>query len=138
MRRRLRLFAFFIQKTGELQACVYPNVCEPRAYDPYENAADAYGRANACEFFIGIDVSAGVRATGQLDLSRAASSFIDILRVCEPRAGVRRRQQEEGMECTLKLLRREELGMETPPIPEAWRAIEKEEDLVELYSSSLC
>ena len=42
------------------------------------------------------------------------------------------------MECTLKLLRREELGMETPPIPEAWRTIEKDEDLVELYSSSLC
>lgn len=43
------------------------------------------------------------------------------------------------MECTLKLLNRDALvDVETPPLPEAWRAIEKDEDLVELYSSRLC
>lgn len=53
---------------------------------PSQHADQTYDQANRCEFFIGIDVSAAVRSAGQLDLSRAASSFIDILRVYEPMA----------------------------------------------------
>lgn len=65
---RLRLFAYFIQKSDSSQACV--------------DARDAKGEnENACDFFIGVSVNERAKRAGALNLSRAANSFIDILRV---------------------------------------------------------
>ena len=75
---RLRLFAYFIQKSESNQACVDAR----DATGENENAMDANGENdNACDFFIGVCVNERAKRAGALNLSRAANSFIDILRV---------------------------------------------------------
>lgn len=75
---RLRLFAYFIQKSESNQACVDAR----DAKGENGNAMDANGEnENACDFFIGVCVNERAKRAGALNLSRAANSFIDILRV---------------------------------------------------------
>lgn len=75
---RLRLFAYFIQKSESNQACVDAR----DAKGENGNARDANGENdNACDFFIGVCVNERAKRAGALNLSRAANSFIDILRV---------------------------------------------------------
>lgn len=75
---RLRLFAYFIQKSESNQACVDAR----DAKGENGNAMDANGENdNACDFFIGVCVNERAKRAGALNLSRAANSFIDILRV---------------------------------------------------------
>lgn len=75
---RLRLFAYFIQKSESNQACVDAR----DAKGENGNAMDAKGENdNACDFFIGVCVNERAKRAGALNLSRAANSFIDILRV---------------------------------------------------------
>ena len=75
---RLRLFAYFIQKSESNQACVDAR----DAKGGNGNAMDANGENdNACDFFIGVCVNERAKRAGALNLSRAANSFIDILRV---------------------------------------------------------
>lgn len=75
---RLRLFAYFIQKSESNQACVDAR----DAKGENGNARDAKGENdNACDFFIGVCVNERAKRAGALNLSRAANSFIDILRV---------------------------------------------------------
>ena len=75
---RLRLFAYFIQKSESNQACVDAR----DAKGENGNARDANGEnENACDFFIGVCVNERAKRAGALNLSRAANSFIDILRV---------------------------------------------------------
>lgn len=75
---RLRLFAYFIQKSESNQACVDAR----DANGENGNAMDANGENdNACDFFIGVCVNERAKRAGALNLSRAANSFIDILRV---------------------------------------------------------
>ena len=75
---RLRLFAYFIQKSESNQACVDAR----DAKGENGNAMDAKGEnGNACDFFIGVCVNERAKRAGALNLSRAANSFIDILRV---------------------------------------------------------
>lgn len=75
---RLRLFAYFIQKSESNQACVDAR----DAKGENGNARDANGEnENACDFFIGVCVNERAKRAGTLNLSRAANSFIDILRV---------------------------------------------------------
>ena len=75
---RLRLFAYFIQKSESNQACVDAR----HAKGENGNAMDANGENdNACDFFIGVCVNERAKRAGALNLSRAANSFIDILRV---------------------------------------------------------
>ena len=74
----MRLFAYFIQKSESNQACVDAR----DATGENENAMDANGENdNACDFFIGVCVNERAKRAGALNLSRAANSFIDILRV---------------------------------------------------------
>lgn len=75
---RLRLFAYFIQKSESNQACVDAR----DAKGENGNAMDANRENdNACDFFIGVCVNERAKRAGALNLSRAANSFIDILRV---------------------------------------------------------
>ena len=75
---RLRLFAYFIQKSESNQA----GVDARDAKGENGNAMDANGENdNACDFFIGVCVNERAKRAGALNLSRAANSFIDILRV---------------------------------------------------------
>ncbi len=75
---RLLLFAYFIQKSESNQACVDAR----DAKGENGNAMDANGENdNACDFFIGVCVTERAKRAGALNLSRAANSFIDILRV---------------------------------------------------------
>ena len=75
---RLRLFAYFIQKSESNQACV--DAMDTKGEN--ENAMDTKGEnENACDFFIGVCVNERAKRAGALNLSRAANSFIDILRV---------------------------------------------------------
>ena len=75
---RLRLFAYFIQKSESNQACVDAR----DAKGENGNAMDANGENdNACDFFIGVCVNERAKRAGALNLSRAANSFIEILRV---------------------------------------------------------
>ena len=95
---RLRLFAYFIQKSESNQACVDArdakgengNAMDAKgengnardAKGENGNAMDAKGENdNACDFFIGVCVNERAKRAGALNLSRAANSFIDILRV---------------------------------------------------------
>ena len=105
---RLRLFAYFIQKSESNQACVDArdakgengNAMDAKgengnardakgengnamdAKGENGNARDAKGENdNACDFFIGVCVNERAKRAGALNLSRAANSFIDILRV---------------------------------------------------------
>ena len=70
----------FLQWKGwvENQACVDAR----DAKGENGNAMDAKGENdNACDFFIGVCVNERAKRAGALNLSRAANSFIDILRV---------------------------------------------------------
>ena len=85
---RLRLFAYFIQKSESNQACVDARDAKGEngnardAKGENGNAMDANGENdNACDFFIGVCVNERAKRAGALNLSRAANSFIDILRV---------------------------------------------------------
>ena len=95
---RLRLFAYFIQKSESNQACVDARDAKGENGNAMDakgengNAMDAKGengnamdanRENdtACDFFIGVCVNERAKRAGALNLSRAANSFIDILRV---------------------------------------------------------
>ena len=95
---RLRLFAYFIQKSESNQACVDARDAKGENGNAMDakgengNAMDAKGENgnamdanrendNACDFFIGVCVNERAKRAGALNLSRAANSFIDILRV---------------------------------------------------------
>ena len=85
---RLRLFAYFIQKSESNQACVDARDAKGENGNAMDakgengNAMDANGENdNACDFFIGVCVNERAKRAGALNLSRAANSFIDILRV---------------------------------------------------------